>query len=149
MNHLARRPIMRPQRDSHRCRYCRALFGLASVGAVMAARAALLSQPIQTQLITEHWNDLLRLIGSMKSGHTTASLLIAKLHASSRQSSLAKALHEYGRLIRTIYVCLMWNLGSCQAVPDVPSACSASSSMRTGRCRVLDRVAGADLFHLG
>ena len=41
----------------------------------------------------------------MKFGHTTASLLIAKLHASSRQSTLAKALHEYGRLVRTIYLC--------------------------------------------
>jgi len=41
----------------------------------------------------------------MKFGHTTASLLIAKLHASSRQSTLAKALHEYGRLVRTIYIC--------------------------------------------
>lgn len=49
--------------------------------------------------------DLLRLVVSMKFGHTTASLLIAKLHASSRQSTLAKALHEYGRLIRTLYVC--------------------------------------------
>jgi Tn3 transposase DDE domain len=65
----------------------------------------LLGQPIQTQLIAEHWDDLLRLVASMKFGHTTASLLIAKLHASSRQSALAKALHEYGRLIRTIYVC--------------------------------------------
>ena len=65
----------------------------------------LLAQPIQTQLIAEHWNDLLRLVASMKFGHTTASLLIAKLHASSRQSALAKALHEYGRLIRTLYVC--------------------------------------------
>jgi len=65
----------------------------------------LLGQPIQTQLIADHWNDLLRLVGSMKFGHTTASLLIAKLHASSRQSSLANALHEYGRLVRTIYVC--------------------------------------------
>jgi TnpA family transposase len=41
----------------------------------------------------------------MKFGHTTASLLIAKLHASSRQNSLARALQEYGRLIRTIYLC--------------------------------------------
>ena len=41
----------------------------------------------------------------MKFGHTTASLLIAKLHASSRQNTLARALHEYGRLVRTIYVC--------------------------------------------
>jgi TnpA family transposase len=38
-------------------------------------------------------------------GHTTASLLIAKLQPSSRQSTLAKALHEYGRLVRTIYIC--------------------------------------------
>jgi hypothetical protein len=64
----------------------------------------LLGQPIQTQLIADHWDDLLRLVASMKFGHTTASLLIAKLHASSRQSTLAKALHEYGRLIRTLYV---------------------------------------------
>ncbi|MBX7434492.1 transposase [Mycobacterium sp. Y57] len=62
-------------------------------------------QPIQTQLVTEHWNDLLRLVASMKFGHTTASLLIAKLPASSRRSSLAKALHEYGRLVRTLYIC--------------------------------------------
>ena len=41
----------------------------------------------------------------MKFGHTTASLLIAKLQASSRQSTLAKELHEYGRLIRTLYIC--------------------------------------------
>jgi len=65
----------------------------------------LLTQPIQTQLIADHWNDLLRLVGSMKFGHTTASLLIAKLHASSRQNSLARALQEYGRLVRTIYLC--------------------------------------------
>ncbi|GAA3605542.1 hypothetical protein GCM10022236_04290 [Microlunatus ginsengisoli] len=62
----------------------------------------LLTQPIQTQLIVDHWSDLLRLVGSMKFGHTTASLLIAKLHASSRQNSLARALQEYGRLVRTI-----------------------------------------------
>jgi len=48
--------------------------------------------------------DLLRLVASMKFGHTTASLLIAQLHPSSRQSSLAKALHEYGQLIRMIYL---------------------------------------------
>jgi hypothetical protein len=30
--------------------------------------------------------------------HTTDSLLIARLHASSRQSTLAKVLHEYGWL---------------------------------------------------
>ena len=48
----------------------------------------LLGQPIQTQLIAAHWNDVLRLVASMKFGHSTASLLIAKLHASSRQSTV-------------------------------------------------------------
>ena len=42
-------------------------------------------------------------------GHTTASLLIARLHASSRHSTPARALHEYGRLVRTIYI---WPGGS-------------------------------------
>ena len=65
----------------------------------------LLTQPIQTQLIIDHWPELLRLVGSMKFGHTTASLLIAKLHASSRQNVIARALHEYGRLVRSIYLC--------------------------------------------
>ena len=71
----------------------------------LPARRSAATQPVQTQLIADHWNDLLRLVGSMKFGHTTASLLIAKLHASSRQNSLARALQEYGRLVRTIYLC--------------------------------------------
>ena len=50
------------------------------------------TQPIQMQLSADHWNDPLRLVGSMKFGYATASLLIAKLHASSRQNSLARAL---------------------------------------------------------
>lgn len=63
----------------------------------------LLTQPIQTQL-------MLRLVGSMKLGHTTASLLIAKLYASTRQNSLTRALQEYGRLVRTIYLKITWNV---------------------------------------
>lgn len=50
----------------------------------------LLTQPIQTQLIIDHWPDLLRLVDSMKFGHTTASLLIAKLHANSGQNVTAR-----------------------------------------------------------
>jgi TnpA family transposase len=80
----------------------------------------LLGQPIQTQLIAGHWNDLLRLVASMKFGHTTASLLIAKLHASSRQSTLAKALHEYGRLVRTIYTC-RYVVGRTPAASTTPA----------------------------
>jgi Tn3 transposase DDE domain len=50
-----------------------------------------------------HWDDLLRLAGSLKFGHATASLLVGKLSASTRQNTLAAALKEYGALRRTIY----------------------------------------------
>lgn len=54
-------------------------------------------------LIAEHWDDLLRLAGSLKFGHATASLLVGKLSTSGRQNTLAAALKEYGALRRTIY----------------------------------------------
>jgi TnpA family transposase len=38
-------------------------------------------------------------------GPFAASLLTARLHASSWPSALAKARHEYGRLVRTICIC--------------------------------------------
>jgi hypothetical protein len=63
----------------------------------------LLTRRANTALIAEHWDDLLRLAGSLKFGHATASLLVGKLSASSRQNALAAALKEYGALRRTIY----------------------------------------------
>jgi hypothetical protein len=64
----------------------------------------LLTQPIQTGLIASSWDELLRLAGSLKFGHATASLLLRRLQASARQNTLAKALVEYGRLIRTVFL---------------------------------------------
>jgi TnpA family transposase len=63
----------------------------------------LLSQRIDVDTIHQHWDDLLRLAGSLKFGHATASIVIGRLHAGSRQNALAGALIEYGKLIRTIY----------------------------------------------
>ncbi len=65
-------------------------------GPLMTRRAAL-------ELIAEHWDDLLRLAGSLKFGHATASLLVGKLSASGRQNTLATALKEYGAVRRTVY----------------------------------------------
>ncbi len=65
--------------------------------------APLLTRRVNVELIAEHWDDLLRLAGSLKFGHATASLLVGKLSASSRQNALAAALKEYGALRRTIY----------------------------------------------
>ena len=64
----------------------------------------LLTQPIQRDLIVDHWDDLLRLAGSLKFGHATASLVLRRLHAARRHGSLARATLEYGRLVRTLFV---------------------------------------------
>lgn len=67
----------------------------------------LLGHHAQVDLIAEHWDDLVRIGGSLKLGHVSAALLIAKLQAGSRQHPLAKALLEYGKLLRTLHA-LRW-----------------------------------------
>ena len=64
----------------------------------------LLKGTINTKLILAHYDDLLRLAGSLKLGWVTASLIISKLQAHPRQNSLTRALVEYGRLIKTRFV---------------------------------------------
>ena len=67
----------------------------------------LLAHPVQTQLIDQHWDDLLRIGRSVTSGHVSAALLIARLQAGTRQHPLGKALIEYGKLQRTNHA-LRW-----------------------------------------
>ena len=71
--------------------------------ALVAARRAAADTQLNLDLIAEHYDDRLRLAGSPKFGHATASLLVGKLSASGRQNALAAALKEYGALRRTIY----------------------------------------------
>jgi TnpA family transposase len=75
----------------------------AQVEADFPHTGPLLTRRLNTDLIAEHYDDLLRLAGSLKFGHATASLLVGKLSASGRQNALAAALKEYGALRRTIY----------------------------------------------
>jgi hypothetical protein len=42
--------------------------------------------------------------GSLKRGHVTASLLIGKLQANPRRNALTRALQEYGRVAKTLFV---------------------------------------------
>lgn len=63
----------------------------------------LLTRRINFQLIAENWDEMLRLAASLKYGHVTASLIVAKLSRADRQNTLAAALKEYGALRRTIY----------------------------------------------
>ncbi|HVI19512.1 MAG TPA: Tn3 family transposase, partial [Gaiellales bacterium] len=61
-------------------------------------------QRINTALIVQHWEDLLRLAGSLKLGTVQAAGLIRTLQTKDRPTKLARALEELGRLIKTLYL---------------------------------------------
>ncbi|MGI0488498.1 Tn3 family transposase [Pantanalinema rosaneae CENA516] len=66
-----------------------------------------LQSVIHKERILPHWDEMLRLAGSLKTGRVTASLIVQKLQAYPRQHPLTRALQEYGRLIKTIHI-LRW-----------------------------------------
>ena len=51
-----------------------------------------------------HWDEILRLVSSIKQGSVTASLILRKLGSYPRQNGLAVALRELGRIERTLFV---------------------------------------------
>ena len=63
----------------------------------------LLSARWNENLVEACWPDLLRMAGSLKYGQATASLVVGKWSAASRQNTLAAALKEWGMLRRTIH----------------------------------------------
>lgn len=59
---------------------------------------------INTRLIHNNWDDILRVAGSLKLGTISASELIRSLLQSKRPSTLARALRELGRINKTLYL---------------------------------------------
>lgn len=59
---------------------------------------------VNTRLIRENWDDLLRVAGSLKQGTISASELVRSLLRSERPSTLARALEELGRINKTLYL---------------------------------------------
>jgi len=64
----------------------------------------ILKGTINQKPILDHWDTFLRIMASLKFGWVTASLFISKLQAHPRKSRLTKALQEYGKLIKSIYI---------------------------------------------
>lgn len=60
--------------------------------------------PINTALILEHWDDLLRLAASITTCTVAPSTILKRFSASSKSSELAKALLELGRIERTLFM---------------------------------------------
>jgi TnpA family transposase len=61
-------------------------------------------QRINTELIARHWDDLLRVAGSLKLGTVSASEFMRTLQAGSRLPGLARAIGELGRVAKTAYL---------------------------------------------
>lgn len=54
--------------------------------------------------LEEHWDDILRLVCTLKLGYSKASTLFRRLNSYSKQHPLYKALKDLRRLYKTIYV---------------------------------------------
>jgi TnpA family transposase len=60
-------------------------------------------QRISLNRIAAHWDDLLRLVGSLKLGRVPATGIMRTLQVGDRQTQLALALAEFGRIEKTLH----------------------------------------------
>ena len=79
---------------------------LASIEPVTAYKnlQPLLGRRIRTDVIREHWSDIVRLVASLKAGAVAPSTMLKKLAAYQRQNQLDLALQEIGRIERTLFM---------------------------------------------
>jgi TnpA family transposase len=59
---------------------------------------------INTKIIQEQWDNILRFLATIKLKETTASQLFKRLSSYSRQHPLYRALKQFGRIIKTIFL---------------------------------------------
>jgi len=59
---------------------------------------------IDTEFIEQNWDDILRLIATIKLKETTASEIFRRLNSYSQQHSLYRALKGFGKVIKSIFI---------------------------------------------
>ena len=59
---------------------------------------------INTNVISENFDDVLRLVHSIREGRVSGSLIMGKLGSYARQNKIATALREIGRIEKTIFI---------------------------------------------
>lgn len=79
---------------------------LASIAALAnhPSIASLLGKRIRVDVIREHWDEVLRLVASLKAGHVAPSTMLRKLAAYERQNQIDIALQEIGKIERTLFM---------------------------------------------
>ena len=65
---------------------------------------SLFTEVIDWKLIETHWQDLLRVVLSIKAGKISSVTLLRKLSNYSRKNRLYQAFRELGRVVRTIFL---------------------------------------------
>jgi TnpA family transposase len=65
---------------------------------------AVVRQVVRPERIERHWEDLLRIAGSLKLGTVRASDLMRTLQSGGRVSRLRQAIAELGRIVKTLYL---------------------------------------------
>ena len=117
-------------------------FGAASVWPELASFIA--GRPDEKAIIT-HWDDVLRLTASVRTGVVSASLMLRRLGNYPRQNGLAIALREIGRIERTLHIYVTWNLTRYAAFSHRREhgriRIAAGALARTGRRTVSARMA--------
>lgn len=61
-------------------------------------------QKINTRIIVQNWEDMLRIAGSLKLGRVSASDIIRAFNAGDKPSTLARAIAELGKIPKTIHL---------------------------------------------
>lgn len=74
--------------------------GVAPAGVL----AGIARQQINHTVIAQHWDDVLRVAGSLKMGTVSASELIRSWQLGSRPTTLGRAIGEVGRIAKTLYL---------------------------------------------
>lgn len=64
----------------------------------------LIGRKIRTDVIREHWGEILRLVVSLRAGTVLPSAMLKRLAAYRRQNQLDLALQELGRIERTLFM---------------------------------------------
>ncbi|MBF0290237.1 MAG: Tn3 family transposase, partial [SAR324 cluster bacterium] len=59
---------------------------------------------INTRLIEDHWDDILRLVATIQLKESSASQLFRRLSSYSKQHPLYQALKQFGRVIKTLFL---------------------------------------------